>query len=245
MASLKQIIKDNKDEICDSIAWVVIYKEGRSWNAEAFWNEDGSYDDGLVFGAEDYARLNEIAAIDSKAICINGYYMPFGEDFTLAEIEAKVLYFYSERRNQLQGDFLDCMVVKPEHGSMDELAVILAQIKDKVIVTGSYAYGNQTATSDIDMYIKELPEEKIDYETGEDTYCKQLIEYFESLGYEWSSCFVTSFAVDDTAIPLEFSAHYSIEEDTFDIEICGVTMKVAKSTHTSEKYLNGQKRARM
>lgn len=245
MASLKQVIKDNRDEIRDGIAWVVIYKEGRSWNAEAFWQEDGCYDEGLVFGAENYARLNELAVIDPKAICINGYYILPAEDLTLAEIEEKVWYFYMERRNQLQGDFLDCMVVKPEHGSMDELAVILAQIKDKVIVTGSYAYGKQTATSDIDMYIKELPEEEVDCETGEDTYCKQLIKYFEDLGYKWDSCFPSSFSVDDTAIPLEFSGFYSIEEDTFNIEICGVTMKAAKSTHTSEKYLNGQKRARL
>lgn len=114
MASLKQVVKNYRSEICEGIAWVVIFKNGKSWDAEAFWNDDGSYDDGLVFADEDYMRLREIASVDPKAICINGDYMPFGEDFTLKEIEEKILYFYVERRHQLQGDFLGALVVEPE-----------------------------------------------------------------------------------------------------------------------------------
>lgn len=130
-------------------------------------------------------------------------------------------------------------------GTFEELQQILETIKDKVIVTGSYAYGKETMFSDIDMYIKEKPEDKVDCESGEDTYCRELIRYFESLGYEWNSVFPDSFSVDDTSIPLEFSAYYSIEEETFELDVCGVTMQAAKSTHTSDKYLNGQKRDRL
>lgn len=129
-----------------------------------------------------------------------------------------------------------------ELGSREQLIEILEHIKDKVIVTGSYAYGEQTALSDIDMYIKELPEDEVDCENGIDTYCEELIGYFEELGYVWDSVFVTSFSVDDTYIPLEFSAYYSIEDETFEIDILGVKMQAAKSTHTSDKYLNGRKR---
>ena len=131
-----------------------------------------------------------------------------------------------------------------EFGSKEQLIEILEHIKDKVIVTGSYAYGEQTALSDIDMYIKELPEDEVDCENGIDTYCEELIGYFEELGYAWDSVFVTSFSVDDTYIPLEFSAYYAIEDETFEIDILGVKMKAAKSTHTSDKYLNGRKRSR-
>lgn len=36
--------------------------------------------------------------------------MPFSEDFTLQEIENKILYFYYGRMNQLDGDFLGALV---------------------------------------------------------------------------------------------------------------------------------------
>lgn len=110
MASLKQIVKDYRDEIIDGIAWVTIWKNGRSWNAAAVWPEDGGYDEGYILHSDDLAELKAISALDHKAICINGYYMGFGEDFTLTDIENKVLYFYEERRNQLFGDFLQCFV---------------------------------------------------------------------------------------------------------------------------------------
>lgn len=136
------------------------------------------------------------------------------------------------------------MAANRELSSKEQLIEILEHIKDKVIVTGSYAYGEQTALSDIDMYIKELPEDEVDCENGIDTYCEELIGYFEKLGYAWDSVFVTSFSVDDTYIPLEFSAYYSIEDETFVIDILGVKMQAAKSTHTSDKYLNGRKRGK-
>lgn len=129
-------------------------------------------------------------------------------------------------------------------GTKENLKQILETISPYVIVTGSYAYGMQTSFSDIDMYVKELPEEEIDCEADfiEETYVRALIRFFEEIGYEWDSVFVDSFSVDDTYIPLEFSAYYEIGEETFPIEIMGVKMNAAKSTHTSEKYLNGQKR---
>lgn len=112
MASLKQIVKEYRDEIVDGIAWVAIYKTGRSWNAVAVWPEDGGYDEGYILDECDLAELKAISCLDYKAICFNGYYMGFGEDFTNDELAAKVQWFYEGRMNQLQGDFLECMVVK-------------------------------------------------------------------------------------------------------------------------------------
>lgn len=130
------------------------------------------------------------------------------------------------------------------NGTEENLRQILETIAPYVIVTGSYAYGKQTEFSDIDMYVKEQPEEEIDCEADyvEESYTRPLIRFFESLGYEWDSVFIDSFSVDDTYIPLEFSAYYDIEGETFPIEILGVKMIASKSNHTSEKYLNGQKR---
>ena len=134
-----------------------------------------------------------------------------------------------------------------QNGTKENLIQILETIAPYVIVTGSYTYGKQTIFSDIDMYIKEMPEEWVDCEADnvEDTWINPLIRFFESLGYEWDSCFMSSFSVDDTYIPLEFSAYYDIEEETFPIEILGVKMIAAKSNHTSKKYLNGQKRSNL
>lgn len=135
----------------------------------------------------------------------------------------------------------------PNNGTKENLQYILEQIKDKVIVTGSYAYGTQTNLSDIDLYVKEVPEELVDLEADfvEDTYVNELIRFFEKMNYAWTSCVIESFAVDDTYIPLEFSSLYKIEDETFEIEILGVPMTAAKSNHTSDKYLNGQKRTKL
>ena len=131
-----------------------------------------------------------------------------------------------------------------ENGTKENLIQILHAIAPYVIVTGSYAYGTQKPTSDIDLYVREIPEDEVDCEADyvEDTYIQPLIRYFENLGYSWDSALIESFDVSDTYIPLEFSSLYSIEENTFPINILGVEMTAAKSTHTSEKYLNGQKR---
>lgn len=110
MASLKQIVKEYRTEIVDGIAWIVIWKKGRSWNAAAFWPEDGSYDDGYTFDRYDLEAMKMISFLDFKAVCFNGYY--FGEDFTNDEIADRILYFYEMRRVQLKGDFLDCWVIQ-------------------------------------------------------------------------------------------------------------------------------------
>lgn len=127
----------------------------------------------------------------------------------------------------------------------EELVEILKEIKDKVIVTGSYAFGTQTPKSDIDFFVKPLPEELIDCESEsiEETYTQTLIRYFEERGFTWTSCLIDSFEINDTFIPLEFSSLYSIEDEVFEIEILGVKMLAAKSNHTSEKYINGKKRS--
>lgn len=111
MASLKQTVRNYREEVIDGIAWVVFFKRGRSWDAQAFWSDDGDYDSGFIFDSDDMEAMNAIAKLDHKAICINGYYMGFGEDFTVEEITNKVLWYYEERRCQLAADFLECYVV--------------------------------------------------------------------------------------------------------------------------------------
>ena len=73
MASIRQIAQDVLYEARDGIAWIALYKEGRSWSAECFW---GLFDEQEVFTTdypEDSERLHEILSIDPNAIFVNAY----------------------------------------------------------------------------------------------------------------------------------------------------------------------------
>ena len=119
------------------------------------------------------------------------------------------------------------------HRRREELVAILEFIKDKVIVTGSYAEGTQTKNSDIDFYVKSLPDELVDCENGVDTYIESIIDFLVEHRVTWDSVMTYSIHTDFTHIPLEFSAFFKIDEDNiFDIEIMGVTLKASKSTYT-------------
>ena len=120
---------------------------------------------------------------------------------------------------------------------MEELKQILEDIKNYVIVTGSYATGTQNSNSDIDFYIKGKPEDEIDLETNyvEDTYCMTLIRYFNKKGYRIGSVYIDSFHIDDTIIPLEFSSSYEVDENnTFEIDILGIKMTASISLYKRE-----------
>ncbi len=109
MASIREIVRWYNDEIQDGIAWVAIWKEGRAWKAEAFWIEDGSYDDGYIFEREDRERMEEIIKIDPRAVMLNGYYCNVGaiEDgkAPITNIVCGVEWNYYNRYNQLIGFF--------------------------------------------------------------------------------------------------------------------------------------------
>lgn len=113
-----------------------------------------------------------------------------------------------------------------------ELNEVLENIKDKVIVTGSYAEGTQTEDSDIDLFIRNLPEDKCDYENGIDSYFHELLESFKESGFDVTSCGPLTFAVRDLPIMLDFSSLFEVDLDnTFEIEIEGVKMIAARSLY--------------
>lgn len=99
MAALNTIAREYADEIRDGIAWVIVWKTGRSWNAEAFWlNCD---DD--TFELEDLDRAREILEQDPHAVMVNGYYCGhFGEDMTVAELAAGIRWHYENGTNLLK-----------------------------------------------------------------------------------------------------------------------------------------------
>lgn len=56
MAALNAIAREYADEIRDGIAWVIVWKTGRSWNAEAFWLncDDDTFELGIWIGLVKY-----------------------------------------------------------------------------------------------------------------------------------------------------------------------------------------------
>ena len=100
MAAINAIAKDWADELRDGIAWVIVWKTGRSWNATAVWlNSD---DD--TFEPEDLEQARKILAQDPNAVMLNGYYCGhFGEDMTVAELAAGIRWHYENGYNLLDG----------------------------------------------------------------------------------------------------------------------------------------------
>lgn len=134
MSSLRGLIGEAWSEISNGVAWIAIYKDGRSWQAEAFYPESGDYENGYVLSDDDYREIDRISGIDHKAICVNGYYMGFGEDFTLKELENKILYFYEKRLNQLQGDFIGGICVPPD--ALAQVDSLLAKAQERSEAAG-------------------------------------------------------------------------------------------------------------
>ena len=100
MAAINAIAREWADEIRDGIAWVIVWKTGRSWNAQAVWlNSD---DD--TFEPEDLELAREILEKDPKAVMVNGYYCGhFGEGMTVAELAAGIRWHYENGCNMLDG----------------------------------------------------------------------------------------------------------------------------------------------
>ena len=100
MAALNAIAREWADELRDGIAWVIVWKTARSWNAQAVWlNCD---DD--TFELEDLELARKVLEQDPNAVMLNGYYCGhFGEDMTVAELADGIRWHYENGYNTLDG----------------------------------------------------------------------------------------------------------------------------------------------
>ena len=95
MASLRDAIKEQQEELQGGNAWLAFWKEGRSWHSEAF-----HLDMGATLYPEDEWRLREIEAAAPAAIVLNGY---LSENMTLDELTTSIRYHYEHRMNGITG----------------------------------------------------------------------------------------------------------------------------------------------
>ena len=140
MASLRDIVSEYQDDLRNGIAWLAFWREGRSWQAEAFHLD---LDDTLY--PEDRARLAEIQAADPRAVVVNGYYSGYlGEEMNVAELAAGVRHHYDNGLNNIS-------LFMEAHS--DELPPdVLEEAREKAHAAGLPFYERPYRGDDIDPY---------------------------------------------------------------------------------------------
>lgn len=100
MASLRDAVTNNADELRGGIAWVVFWREGRSWNSDYIYLDPTT--DTIEY--DDIGRLEHISRTDPRAVALNGYYCGhLGEDMTVDELAKGVRWHYENNYNTLAG----------------------------------------------------------------------------------------------------------------------------------------------
>ena len=140
MASLRDMVSEYQDDLRNGIAWLAFWREGRSWQAEAFHLD---LDDTLY--PEDRARLAEIQAADPRAVVVNGYYSGYlGEEMNVAELAAGVRHHYDNGLNNIS-PFMEA--------HSDELPPdVLEAAREKAHAAGLPFYERPYRGDDIDPY---------------------------------------------------------------------------------------------
>ena len=152
MASLRDMVSEYQDDLRNGIAWLAFWREGRSWQAEAFHLD---LDDTLY--PEDRARLAEIQAADPRAVVVNGYYSGYlGEEMNVAELAAGVRHHYDNGLNNIT-PFMEA--------HSDELPPdVLEEAREKAHAAGLPFYERPYRGDDIDPYTYDGHMSMEDYE---------------------------------------------------------------------------------
>ena len=140
MASLRDMVSEYQDDLRNGIAWLAFWREGRSWQAEAFHLD---LNDTLY--PEDRARLAEIQAADPRAVVVNGYYSGYlGAEMNVAELAAGVRHHYDNGLNNI-APFMEA--------HSDELPPdVLEEAREKAHAAGLPFYERPYRGDDIDPY---------------------------------------------------------------------------------------------
>ena len=147
MAAINAIAREWADEIRDGIVWVIVWKIGRSWNAQAVWLDS----DTDTFEPEDLELAREILEKDPKAVMLNGYYCGhFGEDMTVAELAAGIRWHYENGYNTLK----DSTAFPPE--PMEHPADLPWYGKATSAEPDPYVYDGYMSPEDFDLMHKHM-----------------------------------------------------------------------------------------
>jgi len=112
MASLRDTVKEYQDALRDGIAWVVFWRDERSWNSAYVYLDPASD----TIDPDDLGNLEYIRDTDPRAIAVNGYYCGhLGADMNLNELTNGVRWHYDNHFNTL-AEFIEARaaVMPPE-----------------------------------------------------------------------------------------------------------------------------------
>lgn len=108
MASLREEARWVLDDARNGIAWIAVWKTGRSWHCVPFYateyverNRLTGAEAHFEIDADDLAELRKILAEDPEAILVNGYYRNIGslEDMTLDSLVDGLRWQYGKGGN--------------------------------------------------------------------------------------------------------------------------------------------------
>ena len=123
MASIRNAAQWVLDDCRDGIGWVVIWKEGRSWDSRRMYGVDfdeRSYTAKLE-DDEELEELQSILAIDPHAIIVNGYYHNLGDPECMTrDTLADALRWQYELQNATVANFLENIVQPAQEAAAHE-----------------------------------------------------------------------------------------------------------------------------
>lgn len=115
MSSLRDEAKFYFDDFQDAIGWMLVWKEGRSWNIERMYETEYEETNRLLripahwtISEDNKAEIERVLAIDPNAVLINGYYYNIGslEEMTLTSLVDGIRFQYRNSYGELR-DIVD------------------------------------------------------------------------------------------------------------------------------------------
>ena len=99
MARLRTIAEQLKGVAEDGIGWIVIWKEGKSWNGREVWPEYREDSHSLILDKEDRETIREIVKKDPQAILVNSWVHNLGVvdyEVSTIKLEENLRWHYQE-----------------------------------------------------------------------------------------------------------------------------------------------------
>lgn len=108
MASIRVEAQDVLDVARDGIGWIAVWKNGRSWRTFTFW-PDIDDDGNAVFEGYEIEALQNILAIDRRAIIVNSWYHNLGDTTCMTRDSlADALRWQYDLQHYMVSDVLSC-----------------------------------------------------------------------------------------------------------------------------------------
>lgn len=106
MSTLIELARNTAEDIRDGIAWVVVWKEGRSWESKSFWLDSNTD----MFDSGDIEEIEAILKTDKNAVMVNGYYSGgFGDwenrKMPIETIKSGIAYHYDNGHNLVLNEY--------------------------------------------------------------------------------------------------------------------------------------------